>query len=269
MYGRQQSENIMSLVPHRQTQQRKPAMHRSRHDPRTKPTGSTFSAKRTDCGTFGNPVGKTAADTRQYLRKGRAEALRKKNQMAVEAKFRDIKKEKFKSEKAAVPNRKERPVMGLQSTKNYLTANAVEAILAVPGNRARIVEQQPQYQNKADFGKVPGYLNDVKQEIHRENKMIEEYLGANEPGGNQYDDEYGDYDDNEEVDISEINVLIDALKQKWGVVNKQYQLITHQVKLDTIGKVRRKEKNEKELIQLEKDIQDLEEKKQAALGIRK
>ena len=66
--------------------------------------------------------------------------------------------------------------MGLQSTKNYVTANAVEAILAVPGHRARINQQPPQYRNKVDYGKVPAYLGDVKEEISRENEMIEKYL---------------------------------------------------------------------------------------------
>lgn len=244
----------MQLVPRRKEEVTKARMHRSMHDPRTKPSASTFNNKKMACGTFGNPVGKTAADTRQYLRKGRAEELRLRNQKVVEQKFRDIKKEKFKSEKAKVPTRHERPVMGLQSTKNYVTANAVEAILAVPGNRARVNEQQPQYQHKADYGKVPAYLGDVKEEIHRENQMIEEYLGNNQ--NNQWDDEYEE--DKVGVESEKLEELIDALKTKWGDVNAKYQRITHMVKLDTIGKVRRKEHLESELSQLEKDIEGLE-----------
>ncbi len=51
--------------------------------------------------------------------------------------------------------------------------------------------------------------------------------------------------------------LIEALKKKWEVVHKEYQQITHLSKIDTIGKKARKENCEKELAQLEKDIQKL------------
>lgn len=42
--------------------------------------------------------------------------------------------------------------MGLYSAKNFVTSNAVEAILAVPANR----QQLPiDYLRKEDFGRVP------------------------------------------------------------------------------------------------------------------
>ena len=34
--------------------------------------------------------------------------------------------------KEKVPDKRERPVMGIKTTKNFITANAVEAILQVP-----------------------------------------------------------------------------------------------------------------------------------------
>ena len=49
--------------------------------------------------------------------------------------------------------------------------------------------------------------------------------------------------------------LIASLKRKWEVVHKNYQEMTHLSKLDTMGQVRKKESCEKELAQLEKDIQ--------------
>ena len=117
---------------------------------------------------------------------------------------------------------------------------------------SRIQEQPPQYRNKADYGKVPAYLSDVKQEIERENQMIAEYLR----GGQE---EYDEYDADEvELGQEEAEALIDALKTKWDDTNQKYQKMCHMVKLDTIGKVRRKENLEKELNQLEKDIESLE-----------
>jgi hypothetical protein len=51
--------------------------------------------------------------------------------------------------------------------------------------------------------------------------------------------------------------LIDALKKKWEVVHKEYQTLTHKVKLDTIGLKDKYENCEKEMHQLEADIQKL------------
>jgi hypothetical protein len=154
--------------------------------------------------------------------------------------------------KPAVPSQADKPVMGLQSTKNYVTANAVEAILAVPGHRARINQQPPQYRNKVDYGRIPAYLDDVKGEIQHENEMIENYMRA-QAGPEDMGGEGG-----EQLHMGEVDELVDALKTKWDVVNAKYQKMCHMVKLDTIGKVRRKEAMENELLQLEKDIEKLE-----------
>lgn len=59
------------------------------------------------------------------------------------------------------------------------------------------------------------------------------------------------------LEDSERQQLIEALKKKWEVVHKEYQQITHIQKIDTIGKKTKKESCEKELAQLEKDIQKL------------
>lgn len=55
--------------------------------------------------------------------------------------------------------------------------------------------------------------------------------------------------------------MLAALKQKWDETNRQYQKITHMVKLDTCGKVRRKEEYERTLAQLEKDIALLQQRR--------
>ena len=61
-------------------------------------------------------------------------------------------KQKQKRRKPPVPWREERPPMGLHSGKNFVTANAVDAILATPANR-----HLPPVNclDKEDFGKVP------------------------------------------------------------------------------------------------------------------
>ena len=122
----------------------------------------------------------------------------------------------------------------------------------MPGHRARVQEQQPVYKTKVDYGKVPAYLSDVKAEIERENDMIESYIKAQEP----QDEEAGDV--GEVMTAEERDALVDQLKTKWDAVNAKYQKMTHNVNLDTVGKVKRKESMEKELKQLEADIGKLE-----------
>lgn len=48
--------------------------------------------------------------------------------------------------------------------------------------------------------------------------------------------------------------LLAGLKAKWEQVNHDYQMQTHLTKLDTVGKIARKERNETALTQIEKDI---------------
>lgn len=56
----------------------------------------------------------------------------------------------------------------------------------------------------------------------------------------------------------EIKKLREGLRAKWNAVNKEYQNITHINKIDTVGLKRRKEGCEKELAQLEKDMEKLD-----------
>jgi len=62
----------------------------------------------------------------------------------------------------------------------------------------------------------------------------------------------------EQMDEEERQELIAALKTKWDSVNARYQKITHLVLLDTAGQVRRKENLERELSQIENDINKLQ-----------
>merc|ERR1712028_203181 len=108
------------------------------------------------------------------------------------------------------------------TAKNFVTANAVEAILQVPAVR---YSEEPDYMGKQDYGKVPAYLSQVKEEIKRENERRE---------------------------------IIYALKQKWDHVNRGYQLCTHKSDFTSFGDIAKKKGFEAELKQLEADIAKLE-----------
>ena len=116
----------------------------------------------------------------------------------------------------------------------------------------RIETKELNYLKKDDFGKVPSYLTQVKEEVRRENEMIDKYV-KHQMGEVERSPEVF-----EEMDEYEKSSLIDALKAKWDSVNTKYQRITHLVQLDTTGQVRRKEQLEAELSKLERDIERLQ-----------
>jgi len=151
--------------------------------------------------------------------------------------------------KSRIPDKRDRPVMGIKTNKNFITANAVEAILQVP----KVIENgELNYMKKEDFGKVPAYLSDVKEEIRRENEMIDKYVKEQMGHIDQEPDHF------DQISDEERHALITALKAKWDSVNTKYQKITHLVSLDTAGQVRRKENFEKLMSQLENDVNKLQ-----------
>merc|ERR1719191_513967 len=140
------------------------------------------------------------------------------------------------------------PIMNLVTSKNFVVANAVETILAAPKKSSQGAKD---YLHKEDYGKVPKYLDHIKQDINAEYEYIRQLQAQEDEQRNAQsrllsdDEKYG---------------LIMGLKAKWEQVNTDYQATTHLTKLDTIGKVKRKEKYEAELSQIEKDIEKLNRK---------
>lgn len=74
------------------------------------------------------------------------------------------------------PTRHEKPLMNLKSDKNFVTTNAVEAILSKP----MPVQQALPYTMRPAYGKVPGYLTANKLKIAAEQAHVEEYLKMKE-----------------------------------------------------------------------------------------
>lgn len=269
----QQEESIYNLIPKPEYKEKKAPRYKSKYDPRGAVVGSTFGgagstalpgaglggdsqkiAKKTGAGGFGPALGKSKPNPNNFMKKQAKTVMGMDLAKSKPSKFSYADSDK---RRPGVPRKDDKPVMGLQSTKNFVTANAVESILAVPGNRARQENDVPVYRNKVDYGKVPSYLQNVKSEIESENAMIEEYVKRQEMEGALA----GEDPPEEEITDEERDELLDALKTKWDAVNCKYQKMCHMVKLDTIGKVRRKEQMEAELTQLEKDIDMLEDRK--------
>jgi hypothetical protein len=124
-------ESIYNLVPREYVEPPKAPMHRSHHDPLQNLTGSTFgcrgSTRLPGAGVVDKREGslfgphKTLPpykSTTNRLTKSGANTLSGSGEFRCEG-----------ERKPAVPKRTERPVLGITSNKNYITANAVEAIL--------------------------------------------------------------------------------------------------------------------------------------------
>ncbi len=92
----------------------------------------------------------------------------------------------------------------------------------------------------------------MKEEIRRENEMIDKYVKEKMGHVEKEPDRYDQISDDERI------ALITALKAKWEATNCQYQRITHLVSLDTAGQIRRKENFERSMAQLEADINKLQ-----------
>merc|ERR1711907_298703 len=71
--------------------------------------------------------------------------------------------------KPDVPKTSDMPVMNLVTSKNFVVANAVETILAAP---KKVTSQAKDYLSKEDYGKVPKYLKNIKQDIQAEYDYI-------------------------------------------------------------------------------------------------
>ena len=144
-------------------------------------------------------------------------------------------------------------VNGLEVEQAKLTlvlANAVENILAAPPEP----DVAPDYIHKEDYGSVPEYLTAVKDEIEAEREAARAHIEeaemmrmAGEPLMR-------------ELTMEEREDLLSALKEKWDVVNARYQKMTHQKVSSTtatLGQIRSKETCERQLAELEKDINRL------------
>lgn len=244
MYG----ESIYNLVPQEYNYAKPKPVHRSKHASNAPTTGSTFGCH----GTTRLPgAGAIIKKEGALFGPSKIPPTRSASPPQESDGTDSYKQSYSEKRKGPVPSKNERPVMGIRTSKNFITANAVEAILQVP----RAVEMgEPNYMKKEDFGKVPSYLNQVKEEIRRENEMIEKYVKEQMGEVEREPDSY------EEISNDERAELIASLKAKWDSVNANYQKITHLVLLDTAGQIRRKEQYEKQLSQLENDINKLQSK---------
>jgi hypothetical protein len=118
---------------------------------------------------------------------------------------------------------------GSLQIKNFIVANAVDAILSAPKLRET---KEKDFTKKKNYGKCPGYLQKIKKEIDEEYELVREM---------QLQEDRLQEESKFLLSEEERRELLSALKKKWEIVHREYQQITHAQKIDTVGLRRRKE----------------------------
>jgi len=261
-------ESIYNIIPPEELETQRPPKHHSRHNPQLPPTGTTFGHAQSShplvtnmagdsegkavpdksCRTMGRAPGSNQTSPTNYMKKGarskKVESLHELRNSSPEKLSPSSMKTKRRPD---VPRKDDAPVHSLETTKNFVVANAVEVILAAP---KRVSQGTKDYLHKEDYGKVPKYLKQIQADIEDESEYIRQLKVMERQSDNQA----------RELSEPERQKLVDGLKAKWELVNTEYQATTHITDLDTQGKVKRKAKWEAELTQIEKDIEKLSRK---------
>jgi hypothetical protein len=149
-----------------------------------------------------------------------------------------------KTPKPPVPSINDAPVLGLTSNVNFIDENRRRAMSLKPKPRP----EAPNFLKKKEYGHPPEYLDAIKTTINKEMEYLNMITQAQ---NRQVISKY-------ELPKNEIEELKAALLKKYDEVNKEYQGITHVSKVYSEGIKRRKERCEKELVQIEKDLKLLD-----------
>merc|ERR1719313_129061 len=224
-------ESIYCLIPPVIAPPPKPPLYRSAYP-------GVTAAERRPAATMG-PLKVTPPNPQNFLKS----YTREDNKLPEPKKFEFT---DAVDKKPAVPRRNERPVLGLVTSKNFITCNAVENILAVP---KKTDVRQVSYMNKKGYGKVPAYLEKVKAEIQDEYNYIQQMQEAYEEEGEDGGCRTRMLANDEKME------MLNGLKTNWDRINKAYQTLSFT--LDTPAKKQRKEEFEAQLEQIEREIEKL------------
>ena len=256
-----QQESIYNLVPSKPILPTHQKMYRSMYPHWIAPTASTFILSNTSYPGVANTGGSLkfprgahpiSANYRSMgLPKGGYKInpekfIRKNHQYKILPAPERI-KSASEIRKPAVVTIKDKPIMGLKSQKNYITSNAMDVILMEPKKRKIPNDGDlDYYMNKKDYGKIPKYIQKRREdaeneiinnlEVERQNMMYERSK-------------------RKEIDNDELLQLREGLEKKLKELRYEYGKISHRRKFDTLVTKNYKEKLEKEIEQVEKDLE--------------
>jgi hypothetical protein len=141
-----------------------------------------------------------------------------------------------------------------KSSRDFVTENAISAILASPRSKQRPEEKD--WLASKNFAKRPAYLDRIAAQLASEREYVLELADAQQRDAAKH----GSGGAVREMAADERADLIAQLKAKWTEVSQRYSLFAHR-KISTtnssVGEIRLKENCESLMDRLEKDINRL------------
>lgn len=242
-----EGESIYNLIPVVQEQKAKPPRYVSKSNSTVK---DATKANKQDCKTMGPAKVQTNATT-EFLKKHEKEP-----QLPEKKEFHYPDEDR---KRPTVPKPDDKPLMGLKTTKNFITQNAVSNIMSVPKKPeknycdTRIGDKHPlepsgldqQFIHKKEYGTVPTYLNKRNEEVARAQIEYDSYVREHMQRGAM-----------QSLSEEDRQGILTGLKANWEQLHHEYQGLS--VVTDTAPKKNRKERMEAEMKQLERDIELIE-----------
>ncbi|SCP05616.1 conserved Plasmodium protein, unknown function [Plasmodium ovale] len=254
-------DNAYNMIKKSDETKIKKILYKSIHDPNLLPSYSTFNlrGKRYNISNVAGELVKkvekqkkvkdlqTSRD-KKILKKGeKNEKIPSLNEIKIINPTLLTVKKKKKKFKDPVPDRNDIPLMNLTADVDYVYDNAVQVINAKPVEKKKkegkiLLDEDPL--SKEDYGKISPYLIKIKNELkEKENLKKQDVIDEEKVA--------------KELELKKESILAE-LKNKYNEINKEYLKISHVVDINSVRKLKKKENYEKELNQLEKDIQKLE-----------
>jgi hypothetical protein len=247
------NESIYNLIPDPYVEAEKSPRHTSKFKNSSVrlpvPSYTTFPTKDPVDGTAANLFRRSGAnmgkvvgpeiDPRRFLTKGNG------TKFAVAP----VQKEKFYT-KPPIVVAEDKPVMGLHSEKDFVRSNAVEiANMATKGRKAEAARPT----DRTSFGKVPKYLESVKNELNGERQYQNAIRESEEKRMVEAKQQFV-----HQMSEEQRQQLLAQLKQRWEEKHRLFLSIPFA--RDTMMQIARKEAIEQDLKELETALARLEKK---------
>ncbi|KEG04736.1 conserved Plasmodium protein, unknown function [Plasmodium vinckei vinckei] len=254
-------DNVYNIIKKSDEIKIKNILYKSIHNPNLMPSYSTFNlrGKRYSIANVSGVLIKKVEKQKKVkdLQKTyEKKVLKKGEKNTIIAPLSEIKKTnpslltvkiKKKIYKDKLPDINDIPLMNITADVDYVYDNAVEVINAKPVEKKKkigkvLLDEDPLL--KEDYGKISPYLIKMKEELKEKQNLKKQDIIDEEKIA-------------KELEIKKQDLLI-HLKNKFDEINKEYMKISHVVDVNSVVKLKKKENYEKQLNQLEKDIQKLE-----------
>jgi len=252
-------ESVYNLIPQEYHQPKKPPRYQSKFRPAVKQELKDKHTDKFHTNRHAYHPKKQFGPPNVPLR-GQDDFLKKSNKDLPSAKKFTYPDEYRR--KPSVPKNTEKPLIGVETKKDFVKTNAIENIMSVAKRPTpkyvdsrkgtkNLVEPSglvPKYRNRKDYGQVPEYINQRKEEVKQAQKEYDDYIRERMKQGAM-----------QEISESEREEMITGLKKNWETLQNEFLSLS--VVIDNITKKHRKERIETELKQLERDIDLLERHK--------